>query len=160
MQQIDILVVDEDVSVGVSFSKAAETFTEDIRVVYASNLNLGLSHLRDSHFDLVVTEYDFKDGTGLEVVSKAGMETTVVFLCAHNDSQKAVRVLRAGAADYFHKLSESVYCLARRIIFSEIKRKTNIKSLEDVLLDFEKAVDDMKSKVTKPRHGGRNARRV
>lgn len=87
-------------------------------VVRASTANEAASRLRGDRFDAVVLDYQFPDGTGLEllgVVREASPSTPVLFLTAHGSEDVALQALGLGATEYMQKSGDMLDELPLRL---------------------------------------------
>ncbi|MDZ7843601.1 MAG: HD domain-containing phosphohydrolase [Anaerolineales bacterium] len=64
--------------------------------------------LEEDEVDLVLMDYQLKDGTGFDLMRRLG-ETAVIFLVRDGDENVAVRAMRAGALDYLVKDDQRDY---------------------------------------------------
>ncbi|MEE9465837.1 MAG: response regulator transcription factor [Candidatus Neomarinimicrobiota bacterium] len=81
--------------------------TSDIKVVdEAENGRAVLEKVRQTDFDLILLDISLPDRNGLDVlrqVREEGLETPILILSRHPESQYAIRALKLGAAGYLTK---------------------------------------------------------
>ena len=101
------LVVDDSTTAGETVS-VLESVDNKVRV--ADSLSDALVKLRDQQTDVVVTEYELPDGTGIELVKqvRSTHETLpVVLYTAHGSEAIASEAIEAGASSYIPKGEEN-----------------------------------------------------
>jgi len=77
-----------------------------MRVTSCSSAIRAIEELKNSEFDLVITDFMMPDMDGLELLSYIRQEypsTRVIMITAHANVQHAVRTMRTGAIDYIPK---------------------------------------------------------
>lgn len=88
------------------------------RVVRARTAEEASAQLQGDRFDVVVLDYRFPDGTGLEllkVLRASSPQTPVLFLTAHGSEKVALEALGLGASDYMQKDAQLFDELPRRL---------------------------------------------
>lgn len=89
--------------------------------------------LKDMHLqpDLVILDYTYEGMTGLDLMRKVKAnqpETDFIFLSAQNDVEVAVRIMKAGAADYIVKNEKSPFNLVKSIDYlSTVTKQEKVK---------------------------------
>jgi two-component system OmpR family response regulator len=104
MTQARILVVEDDDNLLLMISDALKI--GGYQVLSASNGHEANQKLRESHFDLVVTDINMPKMDGyqlLESMRNRKDETPAIFLTARNDKPDVNRGLKVGADDYITK---------------------------------------------------------
>lgn len=101
---VRVLVVDDDVMVGVSLSMASDAF----EIVDAARVATALALVRDEHFDAIVCGRRLPDGDGLTFVrlirtEAATAHVPVVVVSAGHDEAQRREVLEAGAQEALGK---------------------------------------------------------
>lgn len=103
-QPAHILVVDDEPDLRTLYELTL--LREGYRVEAAGDLAQARQHLREKHFDAVITDMRLPDGLGLELlrdmVRQQRPERCVV-ITAHGSAENAVEALKAGAFDYLTK---------------------------------------------------------
>lgn len=104
ISQLSILVVDDERvtrrRIAAHLEEVGHTVSE------AGDGEVGLASIRESRYDVVVTDLDMPILGGLEMMTAVRAEddhTPFVVLTAHGDLKTAVRALRLGATDYLAK---------------------------------------------------------
>lgn len=103
-QPARILVIDDVASVlrmvRVSLSR------DPIEIVEATNLTNARAHLEGAGVDLVLTDLQLPDGTGLDLAAdleRAESNTPVILMTAYPSFESAVEGIRTGLVDYLQK---------------------------------------------------------
>ena len=101
-----IVLVEDDATMGHSLVQRLEL--EGARVTWVKQMVRGISAVRTPHHpvDAVVCDIRLPDGTGedlFETVSQTTIPPPFLFITGQGDIDQAVRLLRAGAADYLTK---------------------------------------------------------
>ncbi len=88
-------------------------------------------HLAHGGFDVVLTDYELGDGTGLDLLPKAG-ETPTIFVTGRGNEGVAVKAIQLGAYDYLIKdLERSYLKLLPATIRSVLARRQAEVALRD-----------------------------
>ncbi|WP_295751213.1 response regulator transcription factor [Undibacterium sp.] len=107
---IKVLIADEHAVVREGL-KSILASTDDIRVVGETNSGLEAIRLsRQIAHQVLILEISLADKSGIEVLKQIKNElpqTSVIIFSAHKEDQFAVRVHKAGASGYLHKLSSA-----------------------------------------------------
>ena len=101
-----IVLVEDDATMGHSLVQRLEL--EGARVTWVKQMVRGISAVRTPHYpvDAVVCDICLPDGTGEEIfetVSRTATPPPFLFITGQGEIDQAVRLLRAGAADYLTK---------------------------------------------------------
>jgi len=101
-----IVLVEDDATMGHSLVQRLEL--EGARVTWVKQMVRGISAVRTPHHpvDAVVCDIRLPDGTGedlFETVSQTTIPPPFLFITGQGEIDQAVRLLRAGAADYLTK---------------------------------------------------------
>lgn len=101
-----IVLVEDDATMGHSLVQRLEL--EGARVTWVKQMVRGISAVRTPHHpvDAVVCDIRLPDGTGeklFETVSRTSVPPPFLFITGQGEIDQAVRLLRAGAADYLTK---------------------------------------------------------
>jgi two-component system response regulator PilR (NtrC family) len=99
-----VLVVDDERSM----QEFLEIFlrSEGYQAVTADSFGSAMIHLEGDEFDVIVTDIQMPDGTGLELlraVQKQTPETPVVMMTAYASTETAIAAMKEGAYDYITK---------------------------------------------------------
>ncbi|MFZ1731782.1 MAG: sigma-54 dependent transcriptional regulator [Bacteroidota bacterium] len=104
MNEFNILVVDDEeaqrASIAGFLRKKGFTLSE------AASGNAAISHVRDNHVDLVLTDFRMPDLTGMDVlrsVRDINPDIPVVVITAYGNIETAVNIMKLGAFDYLQK---------------------------------------------------------
>ncbi len=111
-----IVLVEDDATMGNSLVQRLEL--EGANVTWVRQKVLGVAAVRTPHrpVDAVVCDIRLPDGTGediFEAVSQTSVPPPFIFITGQGDIDQAVRLLRAGAADYLTKPLEMPALLER-----------------------------------------------
>ncbi len=101
-----ILIVDDDEVDRMSVRRALRAAGVRAEVHEAEDVATALRALGEETLDCVFLDYNLPGGDGLRVLRsarEAGMDTPVVMLTGHEDTQTAVELMKAGASDYLSK---------------------------------------------------------
>lgn len=99
-----ILIADDELRVRDSLSLALRTF--GYRTVVASNTAQALDIMRRTNVDILLTDLNMPDGTGLELIHQIRREdptVSIVMMTAYGSIETAVEAMKAGAEDYLLK---------------------------------------------------------
>ncbi len=132
-----LLVDDEEIILAVL---ARELRLKNYEVSIAAGGEQGLTMLRSSRFDAVITDLDMPDIDGISVlkVSKQqAPETCVLILTGYADLNSAIDALRLGADDYLTKpcdIDELLYrldrCLEKKHLLTQLKQRNALLQKE------------------------------
>jgi PAS domain S-box-containing protein len=101
-----ILIVDDDEVDRMTVRRALRAAGVRAEVREAEDVATALGALREGGFDCVFLDYNLPGGDGLRVLRSAreeGLDTPMVMLTGHEDTQTAVELMKAGASDYLSK---------------------------------------------------------
>ena len=133
MRNKKILLVDDEESIRTSFRKDFEH--EGYKLTTAASGEEAITKIRDTHFDLVITDLSMPgiDGIGvLQEVKKLNPDIGTMILTGYGDMTSAIEALRLGADDYLLKpcdADELLLRAARCLEKQEAFRKINTNSL-------------------------------
>jgi len=99
-----ILVVDDEANIRTALAKILENVGYAVAAADSGDAALGL--LRDTTFDLVVTDLKMVGASGIEVlqaVKKLHPDTEVIVVTAYGTIESAVEAMKTGAYDYVTK---------------------------------------------------------
>jgi two-component system response regulator AtoC len=99
-----VMVVDDEP--GIRTALCANFVRQGWNVEAASSLREAMRHLRETAYDLIVTDMRLPDGNGMEVMRSArrsSPSTAVILLTAYGSVPDAVDAMRDGALDYLTK---------------------------------------------------------
>ena len=99
-----LLVIDDEESVLYSFRRIFES--ESVRVVSARTAAEGLEQLREHHPDVVVTDLQLPDRSGLDIfpeIQRIDPKRPVIFITAHGTTETAIEAMKRGAFEYLVK---------------------------------------------------------
>ena len=106
-EQPKVLVVDDEESVVVTIKAILQL--DGYNVATTTSGKHARTMVRDTEYDLVLTDLRLEDGDGLEVlkaVRESHPETVTIMLTGYASLESAIQALRAGAYDYLVKPSE------------------------------------------------------
>ena len=99
-----VLVIDDEPDLRTLYELTL--LREGYRVESAGDLHDARTHLKEKHFDAVITDMRLPDGVGLELLKELAVQQRperCVVITAHGSAQNAVEALKAGAFDYLTK---------------------------------------------------------
>ncbi|MDR3616270.1 MAG: response regulator [Candidatus Obscuribacterales bacterium] len=103
-----------------------------------------LNKIRETAFDVIVTDYDLPDYTGTDFVQALHKEVPhcpIIVITAQDSPELALRVLIAGASDYLPKIGEYQKFLPRTIT-TNLQRAMLLENLRETYQRFEQASKD------------------
>ncbi len=106
MEPIRVLYVEDDLADQELTRRHLERQAPDLKLIVVSTVTEALVQLADGNVDVVLADYRLPDGTGLDLLQamKAKeLPAPVILVTGAGDAQSAVRLLKAGAADYVVK---------------------------------------------------------
>src|SRR5712691_801184 len=106
-EQPKVLVVDDEESVVVTIKAILQL--DGYNVATTTSGAQARAMVRDTEYDLVLTDLRLEDGDGLDVlkaVRESYPETVTIMLTGYASLESAIQALRAGAYDYLVKPSE------------------------------------------------------
>jgi len=106
-EQPKVLVVDDEESVVVTIKAILQL--DGYNVATTTSGKQARTMVRDTEYDLVLTDLRLEDGDGLDVlkaVRESHPETVTIMLTGYASLESAIQALRAGAYDYLVKPSE------------------------------------------------------
>jgi signal transduction histidine kinase len=106
-EQPKVLVVDDEESVVVTIKAILQL--DGYNVATTTSGKGARAMVRDTEYDLVLTDLRLEDGDGLDVlkaVRESHPETVTIMLTGYASLESAIQALRAGAYDYLVKPSE------------------------------------------------------
>jgi len=120
------------------------------KITVAQKAKDGLEHVRNSSFNLVITDLKMPEMNGIEIIrriKKFDIDNMVVVITAYPSFETARQVLRLGAFDYITKpfnLEEIFFIVKRAIEFGHLKaaNKKLMKELEEENIILEKKVEE------------------
>jgi two-component system response regulator PilR (NtrC family) len=99
-----ILVVDDEDIIRDSLSYILKK--EKYEVSEASNGKIAFKMLKDTSYDLVITDLEMPEMKGIELleeIKKMGLQTNTIIITAYGSMETAIAALRSGASDYILK---------------------------------------------------------
>lgn len=103
--KIDLLIAEDDICLN---DLVASSLTDEYLVSQAYNLEQAKALCDKSQFSVIVLDYHFPDGDGVELihhVKKQGNSPIIVFLSASEELDTKMNAFNAGAADWIDKRS-------------------------------------------------------
>ncbi|MDH5603610.1 MAG: response regulator, partial [Cyclobacteriaceae bacterium] len=104
----NILIVEDDKIDQLAFKRAMKEYSSLFVYTIADNFEKACNFLEHNDFDLIISDFNLGDGTGLDIVKKYGHIPTIM-VTASDDIEAAVNSLRNGARDYIVKDRLSKY---------------------------------------------------
>ncbi len=125
------LVIDDDVSTLdlMKFQLEAEGF----EVSTAENGKIGLEYIKDNPFDIILTDLNLPDVSGIEMVKQSKEilpETEIIMVTGYGSTEKAIEATKAGAFYYIEKPVEFNELLV--LIDKAIERKQQAAEIREL----------------------------
>jgi diguanylate cyclase (GGDEF)-like protein/PAS domain S-box-containing protein len=138
-----ILVVDDEAADRAAFEWFVKKASLPYEYRLASSVAEAKRELECRSFDVILTDYTLRDGTGIEVLAQAG-DAAGILVTGNGDETIAVRGMKAGAADYLVKDVEQRYLqllpAAIEAAASKRRRESEVKMLSRALMSIGEAV--------------------
>lgn len=109
-----ILIVEDEITLNRTLAEGLKEFGYQSDV--AENLKDAAYYLDIRNYDLILTDWMFRDGEGIELVEQVkrnAPKTIVIVLSAKDDRESEVKALRMGADDYIRKPMDFDVLIAR-----------------------------------------------
>jgi len=116
MDSIRVLYVEDDPADRELTRRHVERYAVHLKLTAAATVAEGIERVRAGDLDIVLSDYRLPDGTGLdllEAIMSEGLPIPVVLVTGSGDPAIAVRLLKAGAADYLVKRGDYLRSLPR-----------------------------------------------
>ncbi len=127
--RVEILLVEDNVGdarlVEILLSEAVSSV--DFEVVHSECLGEALERLEETGFGVILLDLSLPDSSGLETVSRmrsAAPRTPIVVLSGRDDEEIALEAVQRGAQDYLIKGQSDSNLIARSILYSIERKKT------------------------------------
>ena len=147
-EQLKVLVVDDEESVVVTIKAILQL--DGYNVATTTSGAQARAMVRDTEYDLVLTDLRLEDGDGLDVlkaVRESYPETVTIMLTGYASLESAIQALRAGAYDYLVKPSEVEELrstvargIERRRLGQELRQR--VAELADLNASLQQRIDD------------------
>lgn len=113
---------------------------EKFQINTCTTIKEALSALRFTKFDIVLTDLNLPDSSGLDTLSEilaSAKETPVIALTGFDDDAIGITAVKAGAADYIPKsqLNEQLFlrtvkfCIERHLLLHKVQNQANLDEL-------------------------------
>lgn len=123
MATTSILLVEDDVTDQLAYTRALSQENYPFTSVIASSLTEARAAMAQVRFDIIVCDYLLGNDTAFDLLSIAG-DTPVVVVTSFGDEDVAVRAMKAGAYDYLIKDWERRYLkMLPVVVENTLKRK-------------------------------------
>ncbi len=124
-----ILLVEDNPMDQLAIREILKACDETYELRVASTVAQAKSILEETTFDVVISDYDLEDGTGLEII-KAAKAMPVVMLTGNGNEEIAVKALKAGAYDYYvkdakHKNINLLPITLKKVIAKKVDSRIN-----------------------------------
>jgi len=147
-EQPKVLVVDDEESVVVTIKAILQL--DGYNVATTTSGARARAMVRDTEYDLVLTDLRLEDGDGLDVlkaVRESYPETVTIMLTGYASLESAIQALRAGAYDYLVKPSEVEELrstvargIERRRLGQELRQR--VAELADLNTSLQQRIDE------------------
>lgn len=101
-----------------------------------SSIKEGLSYLKNTHFDLVISEYQLHDGVALALLTALG-DTPIIVLSELTDESLILQAISAGISEYLIK--DSTYLIILPVMIQSVLRRKKIdheKHNQQIFIDI------------------------
>jgi signal transduction histidine kinase len=142
IKPIRVLLI-EDNEEDIIWAKRALSGAVSSEIFLSNSLESGLAQLKEKTFDIVISDINLLDASGVEVIDKisaAAADSTLVLLTGQNEDTFALKAMQHGAQDYILKGSLEPSHFLRAIRYA-IERK----HLKDELRATHAMLDHIKS---------------
>jgi PAS domain S-box-containing protein len=124
-----ILLVEDNPMDQLAIREILKACDETYELSIASTVAQAKSILEETTFDVVISDYDLEDGTGLEII-RAAKAMPVVMLTGNGNEEIAVKALKAGAYDYYvkdakHKNINLLPITLKKVIAKKVDSRIN-----------------------------------
>jgi PAS domain S-box-containing protein len=141
-EKIRILFVDDDQVDCMAFQRYVEKEKLPYDYVIARSVQEAKQKIRSNDYDLALVDYLLGDGKALDLMED-GLGFPVVIITGSGDEQSAIRVIKAGAADYLIKDPQGTYLSAiPTTVENVLKRRRNQQELDLYRTKLEKLVSE------------------
>jgi len=145
-KKINVLIIDDDDIDKQAVKRALKSSGYNVEVLFAHDLDSGISMAENNHFDCIFLDYSLPGATGfdfLEQYKSISWQAPVIMITSIGDEQLAVEAMKKGACDYIPKslitpegISQSMRYALR---LSEVNLNTH--RIEKALMESEKKLD-------------------
>jgi len=117
-----VLIIEDNIEYA-SMLKAVLSKSEGLifELISFTNLEDGLTELKNNDVDIVLLDLDLPDSSGLDTfheVSNSTSSLPIIILTGDDDEQLAIQSLKLGAQDYLIKSQTDNKLLLKSILFS------------------------------------------
>ncbi len=134
---IRILVIDDEPLMRITIQDALEA--EGYKVTSTDTGGNGLSILRDTGMDIIITDLKLPDIDGIGIlkeVKKISPDTQVIMITAYGSIDSAITAMKEGAVDYLTK----PFSMDELLLI--INRTLRVKQLEEENISLRKRVEE------------------
>ncbi|MBN2084106.1 MAG: response regulator [Anaerolineales bacterium] len=135
--KVRVLLVDDDINYS-SLVKDVLGFAENYSMDRAANLREMWSLLERGAYDVLLLDYSFPDGTGLDALNKMveqKRQIPIIIVTGRGDERVAAQAIQQGAIDYLVKSPETVFelpVLINKAVRNYAYQIERIRSLEKI----------------------------
>src|SRR5258708_5500038 len=108
MEQLRVLLVEDNLDDQSAFRRMVKREQLPYSYMIAASTNDAKKILGAEAFDIVVVDYHLGDGTAFDLIDQIG-DCPLIFVTGNNDTDSAVRAMKAGAYDYLIKDVQNNY---------------------------------------------------
>ncbi|MBK5285713.1 MAG: response regulator [Bacteroidia bacterium] len=143
--KIRVLVIEDDELDRMIIKKALKGSNFETEIVFAEDMDSGLSAASENNFDCIFIDYNLPGGNGLELliqIRAAGNNSPVIIVTSQGDERIAVELMKNGATDYIPKSLLTTEGMAQilRQIFRLRNSETEKVRLEKAFLATQKTL--------------------
>ncbi|MBN2040898.1 MAG: PAS domain S-box protein [Spirochaetes bacterium] len=139
---IRILIVEDQEEHITLIERALKTDINNFSLAKAFSLKQAHELLNNNEYDLIISDINLSDGSGIEFISEnSGKKLPVILMTAFGNETQAVEAIKAGALDYLIK-SQDNFAGIKRYIERALREWNNIKEKESA----ERAVKESEEK--------------
>lgn len=115
-------------------------------LVHADSLSLGLEHLNDGHFVIILLDLGLPDSSGIKTLNKVYAQASdipIIVFTGQDDETLGVNAVNAGAEDYLVKGLTDRKTLVRAIRYA-VGRHQAKEALKDTAANLKRTVEELK----------------
>lgn len=139
---IRILLVDDDPIDCLAIHREVNHGEYPYQVTEMSDIRSALEAIREMNFDLALVDFNLPDGTGFDLLKKAG-GLPCIFITGTDDVTTAVEIMKAGAYDFLVKDKERRYLKLLPTIINKAIDKKHVQQQIDLQTQMVNCIEEM-----------------
>lgn len=146
-ERISIAFVEDDPIDRKALLKFVEQQQLPYDIIPLESFKAALTFLHQARCDLVLLDYDLRDGYGLDLLPHfLEQKVPVIFITGRGSEQLAVAAMRQGASDYLRKDTERNYLDFLPITINNVLSRSRAEQERDRLLtELQEAIETIKT---------------